>query len=283
MLTLNIAEPSTVAEACTLLAETEDAKAIAGGTALTLMMQHGLLEPELLVSLGRIDALRGIDVADETVRIGACTTLDEVARSPQIRQLYPNLAYACSRVANPRIRHVATLGGNMAEADYASDPPSALVSLGASCVVEGPGGERTIPASDFIVSYYTNALDEDELVTAIELPAPAGDQRGVYLKYISRSSEDRPCVGVACSARFDDGAVASIEIVVGAVAGTPQRLPEVASLAIGTSLDEQTVTQIASGYAESIDPIDDGRGSSWYRQRMIEVFVRRALVDVARG
>ena len=278
----SFAEPTTVQEACALLAGDEwGTKAIAGGTAVVLMLRQGLIAPDSLVSLSRIPDLGGIDQSDGMIRIGAATTLAEVAASDVVRGLAPSLATACSVVGNPRIRNVATLGGNLAEADYASDPPATLASLGARCVVEGQGGTRTVAVVDLITGFYETVLDHAEIITAIEVPAPSEGRRAVYLKYRSRSSEDRACVGVAARVDLVDNEVSDVDVVVAAVASTLQRVPDALAPMVGSRLDERGAREVARGYADAIDPMDDARGSAWYRRKTIEVFVRRALQELA--
>lgn len=270
--------PDSIAAAIEALRADEwGTKAIAGGTAVVLMMRQGLIAPECLVALDGLPGLRGVTLDGQTLRIGALTTLTQVARSSEVQQHASSVAAAASVVANPRIRNAATLGGNLAEADYASDPPSALIAWGARCRVQGAGGERTIDVADLITGFYTTALDHDELITSVEIPVPAGDVRSVYLKYRSRSSEDRPCVGVAARVTVADGVVTQAEVVVGAVAATPHRLPEVTATLVGQPLSDGAVDTVAAEYAASVDPIEDFRGSAWYRRRVVDVYVRRAL------
>ena len=283
---MKVHQPESVAAAVgELAAANGDAKIVAGGTALVLMMQQRLIAPEVLVSLGRIPDFDGIEVDASGATIGAGATLTEIARHEGIRTQYPSLAEACGRVGNVRIRNAATIGGNLAEADYASDPPAVLVALDATVHIAGPGGERTSPVADLLLGFYTTSLEEAEIITAVTLPPrdPARD-RDVYLKYVSRSSEDRPCVGVAVNARFEpdgSGAVESLRIAVGAAAGTPQRLPEVDALATGQRLTPELADQIAGEYASQITPMDDLRGSAWYRSQMIRHFTRQALAMVS--
>ena len=274
--------PASVQDAIDLLRDDPwGSKAIAGGTAVVLMMRQGLISPDRLVAIDRLPDLRGVTVEPDLLRIGALTSLTEVARSADVQRHAASVAVAASVVANPRIRNAATLGGNLAEADYASDPPSALVAWGARCRVQGPNGERTIAVSDLITGFYTTALDHDELITSIEIPLPAGDVRSVYLKYRSRSSEDRPCVGVGARVVLDGDVVTAAEVAVGAVSATPHHLPEVTAALVGSPLSEATIRSVAAAYADSVDPIEDFRGSAWYRRRVVEVYVRRALESLA--
>jgi carbon-monoxide dehydrogenase medium subunit len=274
-------EPRSVDEAGRLLAEDPDeSMAVAGGTAVTLMLRQRLIEPTRLVSLARIPGLHGIEERDGEVRVGAATTLTEVATAHVIRDRLPALAHAAGRVGNIRVRNVATMGGNVAEADYASDPPSVLASLGAECVVQGPDGVRQVAVDEFITGFYTNALRDGEVLTDVVIPTPVG-RRAVYHKYVSRSSEDRPCVGVAARGDFDGATVRALDVVVGAVSARPQRLADVTGEASGHRLHDDLVDHIADEYAGRLDPMDDDRGSTWYRRQMIQVFVRRALIELA--
>lgn len=273
-------QAESVDAVCAALAEDPDeTKVIAGGTALVLMMRQGLVDPARLVSLERLDALRGVSLDDNTLVLGACTSLTDVAADDQVLQRAPSLAYACQRVGNVRVRNRATIAGNVAEADYASDPPAVLITLDAECVIQGPGGERRAPVREVITGFYETSLAEGEVITAVRVPT--WPSASTYHKYISRSSEDRPCVGVAAAARFAGDEIARLTVTVGATAELPQRFDDVTDAVHGGVLDADTRAQVAAAYAERIEPISDARGSAWYRTRMVEVFVRRALEDLA--
>lgn len=274
-------EPTTVEEACRLVADDPfTSTALAGGTAVGLMMRQGLIAPDRLVSLAAVAGLNGIREHNGTVIVGAGTTLAGVASSALVRERLPSLAHAAGSVANVRVRNVATLGGNLAEADYASDPPAVLASLGATCTIRGTSGSRTIPVDEFITGFYTTALQPGELLTSVVVPAPP-NRAAVYLKYVTRSSEDRPCVGVAARADDGGGTVRALDVVVGAVADRPQRVAEACAWATGRRLTEELIAEIAAAYRSGIEPMDDIRGSAWYRGEMIAVFVRRALLALA--
>jgi aerobic carbon-monoxide dehydrogenase medium subunit len=273
-------EPTTVSEASELLKLHEGGKAIAGGTAVVLMMQQGLLFPEALISLRKIDGLSDIIAGGGIITIGSAATLREIASSTLLLEQTPSLAKACGLVGNVRVRSSATLGGNLAEGDYASDPPTVLAGLDATVFAESGRGQRSIAARDLVTGFYETALERDEIITHVEVRPLGADERTVYLKYVSRSSEDRPCVGVAARARFSDGIVDEISVVVGAVSSTPQRLDDVEGQAVGTRLEPEVIEALADGYSQGISPLEDARGSAWYRKRMIRVFVKRALAGL---
>jgi aerobic carbon-monoxide dehydrogenase medium subunit len=277
--------PTSLAEASSLLASYGgEARAIAGGTALVLMIRQGLVEPAALVRLDRIPQLNTISVEGGVLRLGALATLRDVALSPLVQQHAPVLAETCNLVGNVRVRNAATVGGNVCEADYASDPPGVLTALDARARVQGPSGTREVPISELITDFYETSLAPEELVSDVLVPIPPSDARGVYLKYITRSSEDRPCVGTTALLRLDDGGrIGELRVAVGAVAGKPLRLPEVEATAAGELPSEEIFRHLGERYAEAAEPVSDVRGSAGYRRRMIVIFVRRALAEAHAG
>jgi carbon-monoxide dehydrogenase medium subunit len=177
------------------------------------------------------------------------------------------------------VRAAATVGGVLAEADYASDPPATLRALDASAVVAGPAGERRLAVAELATGHYETSLGPGEIITAIEIPVPPPGTCGEYLKYRSTASEDRPCVGVAAVVRRgSDGTCADVRVCVGAASATPVRLEEVERSACGQPLDAEAAERLGDAYATAITPISDVRGSAWYRREMIRVLVSRALI-----
>jgi aerobic carbon-monoxide dehydrogenase medium subunit len=278
-------QPETIDDAIQLLAESDgEAKIIAGGTAVVLMMQQQLIAPEALVSTFKIPGLQGITDDNGSIQIGANTLLRDVAASPIVRAYCPSLVTACAQVGNVRIRNAATLGGNLAEADYASDPPAVLVALNATIEIEGPTGTRSSTVADLIEGFYSTSLDLDEVITCISLPKndPASSAE-TYIKFKSRSSEDRPCVGVAAwgsSSEHAQDQFSALSVVIGAATATPQRFENIEREAIGVPVTDQLINELADGFADAIDPIEDLRGSAWYRQQMVRTFVSEALRDI---
>jgi len=266
----------------------DEATVVAGATAVTIMLQQGLIDPAAIVSIGRIDGLRGIQQSDGELQIGALTTHREVELDPTVREALPILGTTFGMVANVRVRNAATVGGVVAEADYASDPPALLTALDALVEIRGPDGERSIPIADFLLGFYETALGPAEIVTSVRVPVLPAGTGAVYEKFTTRSSEDRPCVGLAAVVRLDDEAAtcADLRVAVGAVAETPQRFADIEAEARGRAIDAGLAGTIADAYAERIDPLSDMRGSDWYRREMIRVWVRRAVLgarDAAAG
>jgi carbon-monoxide dehydrogenase medium subunit len=172
------------------------------------------------------------------------------------------------------VRNQATVGGVLADADYASDPPAVLAALGARAVLRSTRGERSVSIGELILGYYETCIEPDELL--VEVRVPAAPRRAVYRKFRSRSTEDRPCVAVAAA---HDGE--RLRVVVGAVAEVPQDFPDVCALADGQALEPSLREEIARRYAERVEPMSDARGSAAYRRRVTAVEVRRALEELA--
>ena len=275
-------EPTKFTEACALLVEHgQDAKVIAGGVSVTLMLQQKLISPTVLVSLGRISGGDLITLEPDGLHIGALAKLHDLECSPVVRDFCPALAHTFSVVGNVRVRNQATLGGNLSSADYAADPPSMLTALDARVQVQGPEKMREIPLAEFFLGFYTTALEPAEILTGIIIPKPA---RAAYFKYTSISAEGRPCVAVGAAAEFDaDNLCRDLRIAVGAAVETPRRVAGAEALARGQILTDELVDAIADEYSEKLDPLSDVRGSAWYRRHMIRVFVKRALLEVRNG
>ncbi len=271
-------EPTTLDEAAAILATEPDTKAIAGGTALLILIKQGVYLPARLVNLKKIreadyiefDRARGL-------RIGALTPIFDVESHPLVRQHHPVLADAAHKVANIRIRNLATVGGNIAHGDYQSDLPGVLVALGASVTTVGPAGERRMPIAEFLKGAYETALHPGELVREIEVPPSEPRLHGLYLKYVTRTAGDRPCAGVAAFARHDGATIADVRIVVGAVNPVPVRLDAVEDRLRGREADPDRIASAASLAVDALEPLGDLRGSEWYKRQVVPVLVRRAL------
>ena len=266
--------PSSLDAALELRAGREDATVLAGGTFLGILINQGFLSPTSFLSLGRVAGLAGVETVDGELRLGAMTTHTAVERSEAVRAGWPVLARAFGLVASPRVRNQATVGGVLADADYASDPPAVLAALGARVVLRSTGGERTVGIEELILGYYETCIAPDELL--VDVRVPPAPERAVYRKFRSRSSEDRPCVAVAATR-----AGGHVRVVVGAVAEVPQHFPDVCALADGEALDPELREEIARRYAERVEPMSDARGSAAYRRRVTAVEVRRALDEIA--
>jgi carbon-monoxide dehydrogenase medium subunit len=264
--------PTTLEEALSLRAEHGDeATVVAGGTFVAILINERLLAPTRFLALRDVAGLAYVEANGE-LRLGAMTTHRTVELSSTVKGRWTSLARTFSLVASPRVRNQATVGGVLADADYASDPPALLTALGARAVAASVRGRREIPIAELITGHYETSLEADELIVEAVVPPPG---RAVYRKFRSRSHEDRPCVAVAAAER--DG---ELRVVVGAVAHRPQWLPEVCALAAGQAPGPELAAEIGERYAGAIDPLSDVRGSAEYRRRIIAVEVRRALEEL---
>jgi carbon-monoxide dehydrogenase medium subunit len=280
MPSMELLQPTTLDEAVSALAQRgEEARLVAGGTAVVLMLKNRLIAPAALVSLGRLPGLGYIRHEPGTgLRIGALATIREAEVSPLVRERNPTLARTFAEVANVRVRNAATVGGNLSEADYASDPPCVLVAMRGRVKAVGPRGEREIPLTEFFQAFYETALAPDEVLTELIVPDPSPTTRAAYIKHVTRSSEDRPCVGMAAVVELGpDGTCTDLRVVAGAVAERPQEIASAEALARGQRLTNELIDEIAEAYGAAIEPLSDVRGSDWYRGQLIRVLVRRAI------
>ena len=273
-------EPRSLEDALRQLADDPDTRPIAGGTAMVLMLKQGLLRPERLMNLKKIAGGAGISVEpDGGLRIGALTSIRAVEQDTRVLAAYPALAHACHVVANVRIRNMATIGGNLAHADYQSDPPAMLTALDTRVRIQSVDGAREEPLASFLVAGYETTLQPHELVTEIVVPRPTGTMR--YVKFTTRSLEDRPAAGVAVVLRLDRGRCTSLRLVVGAVSPAPVSVTEAEALAVGRPLTADLAEELGALAAAAVDPIGDLRGSADYKRHLVRVLVRRAIVDTA--
>lgn len=275
----DLLEPDNIAEASRLAAQWGDeARFIAGGTALILALRQRLLAPAKLISLTGIAALRGIDFDPQSgLRIGALTLHSDVAASPLVRQHAPMLARTAAVLANPQVRNQGTLGGNLCYADPATDPPTCLLALDARVRLASHRGSRELPLAEFIVDYYTTALEPDELVHEIRVPVTPADAVSDYTRFLRTAAEHRPMVSVATWARRDGPLCTDVRLVVGAATPIPARLAEAESCLRGRRVTAAVATEAAAVAAATINPIDDLRGSADYRRAMVRVQVARSI------
>lgn len=275
-------QPASVAEASRMLAELgDDARVMAGGTALLLALRQRMVAPSHVVSVAKIEALRGIAFDEKNgLRIGALVKHAELARSPLVQQHYPVLAAMAAQVANPQVRNQGTLGGNLCYADPATDPPGCLLAHGAHVVLGSARGERVLPLEEFLVDYYTTALEPDELVVEVRVPPPASDASGAYTRHLRTAAEHRPLASVALLTRRDGAVCHEARLVVGASVVVPRRLERAEEFLRGKTVTLDVAAEAAEIVAEDIAAISDARGTEDYRRAMVRVVARRTIANL---
>jgi carbon-monoxide dehydrogenase medium subunit len=277
--------PVDLGEALAELAEHADtAKLIAGGTAFTILWRSGLLQSEHLISCARLDGLADIGETGDTVELGALATLRAGEISEVIRRRLPVLASTLGVVANLRVRNVATWGGNVAEADNTSDLPAVLVALDAEVDVAAHGRARTSTVADVIVDFFETDLEPDEMITRVRIRPPAPGTGTSYVKFVSRSAEDRTCMGVAAVVeRDDDGTCRDLRVAAIGAAPTPLRVPAAEAAVRGERLTPGLIDELAGAYVEQSDPLSDIRGSADYRRHILPALITEAVTRAERG
>lgn len=272
-------EPASVAEASRAAADLGDeGRFIAGGTALLLALRQRLLTPGTLVSLARLAPLRGIEHDPvRGLRIGALTPHSEVADSALVQRAAPMLAAMAARLANPQVRNQGTLGGNLCYADPATDPPGCLLALDARVRLASHRGTRELALADFIVDYFTTALEPDELVQDILVPPLPTAAYGRYARHLRTAAEHRPMASVAVLLQRQGEVCSHARIVVGAATPVPSRLARAEAALVGQRITSERVAEVAAIASAEIHPIDDLRGSAEYRRTVVRVQTERCL------
>jgi aerobic carbon-monoxide dehydrogenase medium subunit len=273
--------PSTLDEALDLLAEhEEDGRPLAGGTAAVVLMKQNLLAADHLISLHKVPGLEGIRLEDDGLHIGALTHHTAVVNSGLVKEVAPLLADVYSRVATVRIRNQATVGGGLAHADPAQDPPAAYIVLGAKVRLVSRNGERTVPIEEFFTDYYETVIEPGELLTEVIVPKQPEGAKAVYIKYLPRTEDDYATVAVCALAQTDGGNVSNVKIALIAAANTPVHATSVEEALRGQPATIENIRAAAANVAGQVDPLDDFRGSTEYKRDMAVVFTRRALEQV---
>ncbi len=273
-------QPRSLAEAVDMLAKHgDDARAIGGGTTLVILMKQRALHYPFLVDLQTIPGLNHISQENDIVRIGALATHRDVECSPLIRNTLPILSDAFSKIGNVRVRQTASVGGNLAHADYRLDPPPPLLVLNAVISAFGPNGSRSIALKDFFRGLYETVLEPGELIVDVRVPAMPVHSKAVYLRYSALSANDWPCLSVAALVREENGRCQELRLALGGVAATPV-LVKGLDFVRDQSLDESVLEKLLRVVDEQIAPFSDLRGSEWYKRQMARLFVKKAVAQL---
>jgi carbon-monoxide dehydrogenase medium subunit len=266
----------SVDDAIRLLGEGgEDARLLAGGHSLLPLMKLRFAAPSLLVDLRKVGELRGIQIGDDAIRIGALTRHAEL----QARDDLGLIATVAREIADQQVRNRGTIGGSLANGDAAADLPAVLLAMGGSVVVRGAGGEREIAAEDLFLGYLTTSIEPGEVLTEVRVPSFAGYGHG-YEKF-NRRSEDWAIVGVCALVRRDGDVCADVRIGLTHMASTPLRATAAEEALRGQPLDEEHIAAAAALAAEGTSPQGDLNATPDYKRHLARVLTRRALTTAS--
>lgn len=267
--------PDSIEGLLEMLKSKPNVKLIAGGTDLLLQMKQGTAQPETVISLKNVEELRGFSVSKNGYRLGAGMTLRGITRSNELTQNFPGLVYAAGVVASEQIRTLATLGGNICNASPSADMVPPLIALDAVVQLVSNQGQRDLSLSEFFKGPGESILKSGEIMHSIFLPHPSGNM--IYSKHAPRKFMDLAVVGVAVRLAKKNGKINEARVALGAVGPVPFRAEKTEALLAGQALTTELMLEAGEMAAGECVPIDDIRGSAWYRKRMVKVHVRRNL------
>ena len=269
--------PESLDEAISLLySYGPEASVLAGGQSLIPMMKLGLAAPGYVVDINRVPGLADIREDNGFLHIGSLTREAELDRSELVRAKYPILHDTTAVIADPLVRNMATVGGNLAHGDPANDHPATMLALGAVVAARGPVGERVIPVSDFFEGPLTTALNQGEILTEIRVPTPPEATGSAYLK-LERKVGDYATAGVAAVITVNDGVCQQAGIGLTNAGPIPVKARAAESFLVGKRLDEETIREAARLASQEAQPSADLRGSEEYKRDMVRVLAGRAL------
>ncbi len=271
--------PTSLGDAVGLLSTLgDDALLLAGGHSLIPMMKLRMALPEHLVDLQDLEALKLIDVNNGTVSLGAMVTQTELIASDNLHTACPILRETSLQIADPQVRNMGTIGGNVANGDPGNDMPAVMQILDASYTLVGPNGERQVAARDFYDAAYFTARADDEILTAITFAAPAAGHGSAYLKQ-KRKIGDYATAAAAVILEMSGGTCTAASIGLTNVHDTPLWAEEASGILVGSSLDHATVQQAVAAAKAITDPASDGRGPKEFRTHVAGVMVQRAIAS----
>ncbi|MBS4751664.1 xanthine dehydrogenase family protein subunit M [Nocardioides sp. zg-ZUI104] len=272
--------PTSVEEALAALAEHGDeAKIIAGGQSLLPVLRMRLNAPEWVIDLGRIESLRGVRDGGDHLVIGAMTTHHDVGNDPLVHEHALVVSKAITHLADAQVRHRGTFGGALSHADPAGDLGAPALALDATFVVQGPGGTRQVPATDFFVDLFETAISEDEILVEVHVPKHTG-WGASYEKFV-RISHQWSIVAAAATVRTEGGTIAEARIGLTNMGSTPLRARAVEEALVGRPVTEEAVAEASALATEGTSPPSDLNGDADYRRHLAQVLTRRAVLAAA--
>ena len=269
--------PSTLAEAFGLLKKYGDeAKILAGGHSLIPMMKLRLAQPAHLIDINKIPGLSYIKEESGFLKIGAMTREADLEESDIVKSKYPIFTDATKLIADPQVRNLGTIGGNIAHGDAANDHPAVMLALRAEVVITGEGGSRTVPIDEFFFGFYSTAVQAGEILTEIKIPAVAKGSGGAYHK-IERKVGDYASAGVAVQITMEGDTCKEIGIGLTNVNATPLRAKRSEDVLRGKKITEALINEAAQYASEDCDPSDDLRGSADFKRSLVKTITKRMI------
>ncbi|MBL8056382.1 MAG: xanthine dehydrogenase family protein subunit M [Anaerolineales bacterium] len=271
------AAPTSLSDALALLSQNPEAKVLAGGHSLIPALKFRMASPALLVDINKVAGLAYLREAGGWLAIGAMTREADLDRSALVREKYPLLADTARMIADPLVRNLATIGGNLAHADPANDHPATMLAYRAEVTAQGPAGARTIPIADFFTGPFTTSLAANEILTEIRLPARRAGDGGCYLK-IERKVGDYATAAVAVQINVNAaGVCTSAGLALTNLGLTAIRCAAAEAALVGQPLDEAAIKAAAQRAAQAAEPVSDYRGSEAYKRSLVTTLTVRAL------
>ena len=267
--------PDTIDGVISLLGEWgDDARVIAGGHSLIPVMKQRLTDISQLIDLAGVEALRGISIEGDTVTIGAMTTQHELITSDTLHGVAPIIREASLQIADPQVRYVGTIGGNVANGDPANDMPGLMQTIHATYHLVGQHGERTVAARDFYEAAYFTAREEDEILTSISFVASRG---GYAYEKQKRKIGDYATAAAGVLLTMDDGVCSSASIALTNLSDTPVYCGAAVEVLVGSTVDDTFITKAVKAAVEASDPVADTRGPVDFKKYVAGVIVKRAI------
>jgi carbon-monoxide dehydrogenase medium subunit len=280
MIRFDYQEPTTLKKVFALMEKHgDDGRIMAGGTSMIIMMRQRLLTPKVVISLARVPKFDKITYsAKEGLRIGAGARHRDIELSKAVKQHYPLLHETFRKVAQPRIRNMGTVGGNLAGGDPLTDPGASLIALDAEVTLTSSRGARTLPLDEFFIDYYQTAMEPSELLTEIHVPPPS--RTGwAHIKFTPRSVEDFATVGVAITLRVTNGVCEDVRLGLNSVSSTIVHAKNAEAVIRGKTINDELLREMGEVAASECDPTDDNRGSADYKRELVKVLVPRAAQE----
>jgi len=271
--------PTTTKAVTALLAsEAGVSRVLAGGTDLLVRMKTGLIEPDLVVDIKRIDSLKQLSVSASGCQIGSAVPAAALGETDKLKSLWPGVVEAANLIGSDQIQGRCTIVGNLCNASPAADSVPALIAAGAKAVIVGAGGKRRVPVEKVVTGPGQISLKSDEFIEAVLLPERKANSGDAYLRFTPRTEMDIAVVSAGVNLTLSRGVVKTARVALGAVAPTAVLVAAAAKALVGTKLDDVALEKMAKACRKACNPIDDKRGTAAYRTQVAGVIAKRAAM-----